>query len=148
MRAAHDVPVVSVLAVDDHAAFLEAVCAVVRAASGFEVVAEALSGEDALVVADRCGPDLILVDVHLPGIDGCELTRRLKVLDPAAVVFLLSSDDDPALQDASAACGAAVFMPKTRFGRHALASAWAHFGPHPAPDVSVPATPQVRHRDR
>jgi DNA-binding NarL/FixJ family response regulator len=133
MRAAHDAPVVSVLAVDDHAAFLGAVRAVVLATSGFEVVAEAQSGEDALVVAARCGPDLVVVDLHLPGIDGCELTRRLKIIDPAAVVFLLSSDDDPALQDASASCGAAVFMPKTRFGRHALASAWARFGRHPQP---------------
>jgi DNA-binding NarL/FixJ family response regulator len=128
MRAAPDVPVVSVLAVDDHAAFLGAVRAVVGATSGFEVVAEAQSGEDALDVAARCGPDLVLTDVHLPGIDGCEVTRRLRVIDPAAVVFLLSSDDDPALRDASASCGAAVFLAKTRFGRHALASAWARLG--------------------
>ena len=131
MRAAHDVPVAPVLAVDDHAAFLGAVRAVVRATSGFEVVAEAQSGEDALDVAARCGPDLVLTDVHLPGIDGCEVTRRLRVIDPAAVVFLLSSDDDPALRDASASCGAAVFLAKTRFGRHALASAWARFGRPP-----------------
>jgi DNA-binding NarL/FixJ family response regulator len=128
MRAAHDVPVVSVLAVDDHAVFLEAVRAVVAATSGFEVVAEAQSGEDALVVAAHCAPDLILVDVHLPGIDGCELTRRLKNIDPTTVVILLSSDDDPALHHASAACGAAAFVSKARFGRHALASAWARFG--------------------
>jgi two-component system, NarL family, response regulator LiaR len=137
MDAAHDAPVVTVLAVDDHAAFLGAVRAVVGATSGFEVVAEAQSGEDALAVAARCGPDLFLVDVHLPGIDGCELTRRLKVIDPGAVVFLMSSDDDPALQHASASCGAAVFMAKTGFGRHALASAWARFG-----------RPTGRHRDR
>jgi DNA-binding NarL/FixJ family response regulator len=62
MRAARDVPVVAVLAVDDHAAFLGAV---VHATSGFEVAAEARSGEGALVAA-RCGPDLILVD-DLPG---------------------------------------------------------------------------------
>jgi DNA-binding NarL/FixJ family response regulator len=123
-----DGPVVSVLAVDDHAAFLEAVRAVVAATSGFEVVAEARSGEDALALAAGCEPDLILVDVHLPGIDGCELTRRLRVIDPAAVVILLSSDDDPALQDAPASCGAAVFISKARFGRRALASAWAQFG--------------------
>jgi DNA-binding NarL/FixJ family response regulator len=127
MRAAPDVPVVSVLAVDDHAAFLGAVRAVVGATSGFEVVAEAQSGEDALDVAARCGPDLVLTDVHLPGIDGCELTRRLKALDPAAVVFLLSSDDDPAPRRVGAG-GAAVFLAKTRFGRHALASAWARLG--------------------
>jgi DNA-binding NarL/FixJ family response regulator len=129
MRAAADhSPVVSVLAVDDHAAFLDAMRAVVAATSGFEVVAEAQSGEDALVLAAGCEPDLVLVDVHLPGIDGCELTRRLRVIDPAAVVILLSSDDDPALRDAPASCGAAVFMPKARFGRSTLASAWAQFG--------------------
>jgi DNA-binding NarL/FixJ family response regulator len=126
--AAHDAPVVSVLAVDDHAAFLDAMRAVVAATSGFEVVAEAQSCEDALVLAAGCEPDLVLVDVHLPGIDGCELTRRLRVIDSAAVVILLSSDDDPALQDAPASCGAAVFIPKARFGRRALASAWAQFG--------------------
>jgi DNA-binding NarL/FixJ family response regulator len=126
--AAHDAPVVSVLAVDDHAAFLDAMRAVVAATSGFEVVAEAQSGEDALVLAAGCEPDLVLVDVHLPGIDGCELTRRLRVIDPAAVVILLSSDDDPALRDAPASCGAAVFMPKARFGRSTLASTWAQFG--------------------
>jgi DNA-binding NarL/FixJ family response regulator len=128
-----DGPVVSVLAVDDHAAFLEAVRAVVAATSGFEVVAEARSGEDALALAAGCEPDLILVDVHLPGIDGCELTRRLRVIESAAVVILLSSDDDPALQDAPASCGAAVFIPNVRFSRRALASAWAQFG-HPAHD--------------
>ena len=126
--SADDGPVVSVLAVDDHAAFLAAMSAVVAATSGFEVVGEAHSGEDALVLAAGCQPDLMLVDVHLPGIDGCELTRRLKVIDSPAVVILLSSDDDPALQDAPASCGAAVFMPKARFGRRALASAWAQFG--------------------
>lgn len=136
-----DAAAVSVLAVDDHAAFLGAVRAVVGATSGFEIVAEAQSGEDALVAAARCGPDLALVDVHLPGIDGCELTRRLKAIHPAAVVFLLSSDDDPALQDASASCGAAVFMPKVRFGRHALASAWARFGRPPSTVRSRPAQP-------
>jgi DNA-binding NarL/FixJ family response regulator len=128
LRASDARPVVSVLAVDDHAAFLAAVRAVVAATSGFEVVAEAQSGEDALVLAAGCEPDLFLVDVHLPGIDGYELTRRLRVIDSAAVVILLSSDDDPALHGAPASCGAAVFLPKDNFGRRALASAWAQFG--------------------
>jgi DNA-binding NarL/FixJ family response regulator len=70
----------------------------------------------------------MLVDVHVRGIDGCELTRRLKVIDAPAVVILLSSDDGPALHDRPASCGAAVFMPTARFGLRALASAWAQFG--------------------
>ena len=60
-------------------------------------------------------------------VDGCELTRRLRVIDSAAAVILMSSDDDAALQDAPAPCGAAVFMPKDRFGRRMLASTWAQF---------------------
>jgi DNA-binding NarL/FixJ family response regulator len=60
MRAAPDAPVVSVLSVEDRAAFLGAVRVVVGATSGFEVVAEAQSGEDALVVAARCDPAAVV----------------------------------------------------------------------------------------
>jgi LuxR family maltose regulon positive regulatory protein len=133
--------VVSVLAVDDHAASMRAMRAVVAATSGFELVAEARSGEDALVLAAGGAADLFLVDVHLPGIDGCELTRRLRAVDPAAVVFLVSSDDDPTLHQAPATCGAAAFLPKERLGRRALASAWAQFG-H-TPNVRLPVAQTV-----
>jgi DNA-binding NarL/FixJ family response regulator len=128
---------VAVLTVDDHAPFREALHAVVDATSGFELVAEASSGEEALALAADCAPDLVLVDIHLPGIDGVEVTRRLRSAVRAPVVVLLSSDDDPCLERAPAECGAATFIYKARFGRDTLTSIWGRFGP-PGADRAHP----------
>jgi DNA-binding NarL/FixJ family response regulator len=71
------VTVVRVLVVDDQAAFLRAMTSVVRETPGFEVAGEASSGEECLIVAAELRPDLVLMDVRLPGIDGVAATRRL-----------------------------------------------------------------------
>ena len=70
--------VVRVLIVDDQAPFLSAMRAVVGATPGFASRPEASSGEKALVQAGALLPDLVLIDVNLPGIDGLEVTRRLR----------------------------------------------------------------------
>jgi DNA-binding NarL/FixJ family response regulator len=119
---------VAVLAVDDHPAFRAAVRVVIDATPGFELVGEAASGEEALTLLASCDPDLVLVDIHLPGIDGLELTRRLRATPAAPIVVLMSADDDPALVRTPGACGAATFVPKTRFARAELAKVWARFG--------------------
>ena len=72
-----DVAVVRVLLVDDQAPFLRRHGGRGRRDAGFEVVGEASSGEESLVVAAQSLPDLVLMDVNLPGIDGVEATRRL-----------------------------------------------------------------------
>ena len=70
--------VVRVLLVDDQVPFLRAMRAVVEETDGFEVVGDACSGEDSLRAAAELLPDLVLMDVNLPGIDGLEATRRLQ----------------------------------------------------------------------
>ena len=70
--------VVRVLLVDDQAPFLRAMRSVVHETAGFEVVGEASSGEQSLLAAAELLPDLVLMDVNLPGIDGVEATRRLR----------------------------------------------------------------------
>src|ERR1700761_8063714 len=79
---------VTVLAVDDHPRFLEAARAVVEATPGFAWAGGASSGEEALASADRGEPDLMLVDVNMPVIDGFELSRRLRLSHPGTLVAL------------------------------------------------------------
>jgi DNA-binding NarL/FixJ family response regulator len=119
------VAVVRVLVVDDGAAYLRAMVAVVAETPGFDVVGEASSGEDALVVATRSRPDLVLMDVHLPGIDGMEATRRLlRGARPPTVVLLSTYDDDAGRQFVTES-GATAYVHKAVFGPDCLEQAWS-----------------------
>ena len=124
MEVATNVTVVRVLLVDDQEPYLRAMTAVVEETPGFEVVARAMSGEDAVDVAEALRPDLVLLDVHLPGIDGLETTRRLRTLQPAVVVLLLSTYDEEAGQSFVAESGAAGYVTKAAFGPDRLAAVW------------------------
>ena len=117
--------VVRVLVVDDVAAYLGAMVSVVRESPGFEIVGEASSGEEALVVAATVRPDLVLMDVNLPGIDGLEATRRLLSRVSAPTVMLLSTYDDDAGEQLIADSGAAAYMHKAAFGPDRLERAWS-----------------------
>ena len=72
-----DGPSVRVLIVDDQAPFRDVARTVVMVSRGFEVVAEAGSGEDAVTAALEHDPQLVLMDINLPGIGGLEATRRI-----------------------------------------------------------------------
>ena len=117
--------VVRVLVVDDVAAYLRAMVAVVAETPGFEIVGEAASGEDALVVATQALPDLVLMDVHLPGIDGVEATRRLLLGARPPTVVLLSTYDDDAGRQFVAESGATAYVHKGFFSPDRLEQAWS-----------------------
>ena len=117
--------VVRVLIVDDQAPFLRAMSAVIEETIGFEVVGETSSGEEAIVTADALLPDLVLMDVNLPGIDGVEATRRLRGRPSPPVVLLLSTYDEDAGARFVAECGAAGYVTKSAFGPDRLREAWA-----------------------
>jgi len=113
---------VRVLVVDDQEPFRRAMAAVVEATDGFEVVGTAASGEESLEVARDLRPDLVLMDVNLPGIDGLEATRLLSAQPDRPVVVLLSTyDEDEFSRDN---CGAAAYIPKGAFGPDRLVQAW------------------------
>jgi DNA-binding NarL/FixJ family response regulator len=124
-KGVRDVAVVRVLVVDDVAAYLGAMVAVVAETPGFEVVGEASSGENALVVATQSCPDLVLMDVNLPGFDGVEATRRLLLGDHPPTVVLLSTYDDEVGQQFVAESGAAAYVHKAVFGPDRLEQAWS-----------------------
>jgi DNA-binding NarL/FixJ family response regulator len=115
---------VRVLVVDDQAPFRLAMAAVVEATDGFVVVGTATSGEESLEMAAALRPDLVLMDVNLPGIDGVEATRRLLAGDPSPVVLLLSTYDEEAGADFVAESGAAGYVTKSEFGPDRLEAVW------------------------
>ncbi len=119
-----EVAVVRVLVVDDQAPFLRAMTSVVEETHGFEVVGQASSGEESLVIAVELLPDLVLMDVNLPGIDGLEATRRLRAGDSPPVVLLLSTYDEDAGEDFVAESGAAAYLTKSAFGPDRLEHVW------------------------
>jgi DNA-binding NarL/FixJ family response regulator len=86
---------ITVLAVDDRAVFLRATRELIAATPGFRQVGEAASGAEALQLAADLRPDLVLVDVRMPEMDGVETARRLLASDPDTVVVLVSLDELP-----------------------------------------------------
>ena len=82
---------VTVLAVDDHPRFLDAMRAVVDATPGFSWAGGVSSARAALAAVARSEPDVILVDVNMPEMDGFELTRSLRQSHPRALVALVSA---------------------------------------------------------
>ena len=120
---------IGVLVVDDHVQFREAVRELVECTPGFQVLGEAGSGEEALQMSERLDPQLVLLDVHLPGMDGIETARSLTAVSPHPTVFLLSADDRVDLSVRVESSGAATFVRKRDFCSAALQAQWAEHGP-------------------
>jgi len=116
---------VGVLTVDDQAVFRMAAVDVIDATPGFAAVGEAASGEEALELADALRPDLVLVDVRMPGMDGIETARRLVASQPDAVVVLISLEDAFDFSLEARSSGAATFVRKQDFCPTLLARIWA-----------------------
>ncbi len=85
-----------VLIVDDHASFREGLSALLNSIPGMETVGEAANGEDAIMIATRNQPDVILMDLQMPGVNGIEATRRIHQSSPHIGVIILTmfEDDD------------------------------------------------------
>jgi DNA-binding NarL/FixJ family response regulator len=103
---------VRVLVVDDQEPFRAAARFVVRATTGFEVVGEARTGEEALELAATLRPELVLMDINLPGISGIEATRRLTSDLPGVAVLLVSTYSADDLPDEARSCGARAYVHK------------------------------------
>lgn len=105
-------PVVEVLIVDDQSPFRAAARTLVSLLKGWQVVAEAETGEQAVAAAAASGADLVLMDINLPGISGIEATRRILAARPAVRVLLVSTYRGEDLPADALSCGAVGYARK------------------------------------
>ena len=115
---------VRVLIVDDQLPFREAMRMVVDVSDGFECVGEACNGAEAVELARSLRPDLVLIDVQMPEMDGLTATRAIRLDDPTIHVVVLSTHESGDFAGPAAASGATAFIPKSSFGLEALAETW------------------------
>jgi len=117
---------VRVLIVDDQEPFRRAMAAVVEATDGFVVGGFATTGEESLAAVPELRPDLVLMDIHLPDLDGIEATRRItSAPDGPKVVLLSTYDEDQFDLDG---CGCSAYLAKADFGPDRLSETWTLAG--------------------
>ncbi len=119
---------VTVLVVDDQPRFRGVVRTVIGRTPGFVVAGDAGDGADALEQVQALQPDLVLMDIHMPRLDGIEACRRITAEPAAPVVVLLSSYDRDDLPPDVGASGAAAYLHKEELSPAAVRDLWAQHG--------------------
>jgi len=105
---------ISVLVVDDHKMFAEAIELLLAGQDGIEIIGAVGTGEEAVVLAAKTQPSVVLMDIDLPGIDGIESTRRVREVAPDAQVIVITAFQEPATIAAAVQAGASGYVPKTK----------------------------------
>jgi len=104
-----------ILLVDDNTQFLDVAARTLAAVPSIEVVGRALSGRDALEQVFQLQPDLVLMDLAMPNMNGLEATRHIKARSDAPRVIMLTLHDGPEYRAAAQAVGADDFVSKAEF---------------------------------
>ena len=115
---------VHVLIVDDQPPFREAAKVVFDLLDHFEVVAEATSGEEAISMVTALRPDLVVMDINLPGMSGVDATREVTATHPDTVVLLVSTYDANALPRGAASGGALAYVHKEHLDPDLVEELW------------------------
>jgi DNA-binding NarL/FixJ family response regulator len=103
---------VRVLIADDHRLFAESLMAVLSEDERVDVVGIAADGQEAVDLASELQPDVILMDLRMPVLDGFEATRRIRGAGLNTQVFILSGTDEPIGSEHAAAAGASGYLRK------------------------------------
>ena len=103
-----------VLIADDHALFAEALEAILVVDDRIDVVGRAKDGSEAVALATDLRPDVVLMDISMPVMDGIEATAQIAERVPSASVLVLTGSDAPADVDAARRAGASGYVTKDR----------------------------------
>jgi len=103
---------VRVLVVDDQALFAEALMLTLAIDERLEIVGCASSGAEAVSLAQALHPDVVLMDIHMPGMDGIEATRQVRRVSPRSRVVVVTAARSPELSAHALAAGAVRYLTK------------------------------------
>jgi two-component system, NarL family, invasion response regulator UvrY len=123
-----DAPV-RVMTVDDQPVFRAVAHELIATMGEFEPVLEAASGQEALEAAERLHPQMVLLDVRMPGMSGIETCRRLTAGDASIVVVLITSGECADVARAARSCGAVALLAKQNINPAVLRGLWTIHGP-------------------
>lgn len=107
---------IKVLVVDDHAIMRDGIRALLSLDNDIEIVGEAGDGREAIKKAEELSPDVIIMDVAMPDMDGLEATRRILKQNPNARIIILSQYDDREYVLSAIKAGSAGYVPKRALG--------------------------------
>ena len=116
------------LVVDDSAEARAAIGKVVVHTPGFELVGSVASGEEALDAVSRLDPELVLLDVRMPGLNGPDTSGLIRAGGARSVVILVSALSRPELSDSVEECGAAAILHKCELSPRRLLALWQEAG--------------------
>ena len=115
MEEANAAGTIRVLLADDDAPFLEALAPLIERQPALAVVGTALDGLAAIELADELSPDAVIIDLHMPRLDGVSAVARLRRDHPSMCVIALTGDEHPALHKAVTEAGADAVLMKAEF---------------------------------
>lgn len=104
-----------VLLVDDQPEFLEVAQTILAGEPDVTVIGTATSGEEALTLVAALAPDMVVLDVQMPGMSGFEAARRIVASSPGVRIVLLSADGEPNYESFARSAGAVAFLTKKQF---------------------------------
>lgn len=116
--------IVQVLVVDDQAPFRAAARAVIARIQGFELVAEATSGEEAVELVDQVCPAVVLMDINMGAMDGLEATKLITSTHPETLVILVSTYTEADMPPAARSCGAVAYVNKDELSPLVVRHLW------------------------
>ena len=112
--------VIRILVVDDHEVVRRAICSLLTNDSTLDVVCQTEDGEQALVKAEELQPDLVLLDISLPGISGIEAARRISRVSPNSHIIFLSQHDSLQMVEDALRAGGHGYVAKMDAGSELL----------------------------
>lgn len=111
---------VKVLIVDDFDAFRQFVCSMLQKTAEFSVIGEASDGLEGLQKAEQLQPDVVLLDIGLPRLNGLQAARRISIVAPRAKILFVSENNDPDVLASALAEGAYGYVQKSAAYRELL----------------------------